>query len=92
MGQDATGFHVKYLPTGSGYYSDVGCSEMLVCHEIGLAHARAMDRFVPEGVRCKDVTVIPVAVVVLGTGFGTPVATIRRLGRRALGVPTMTDS
>ena len=79
MGDDNTGFHMKYLRTGGGYYINVGCSQLIASGKISLAYARDIDRFVPEGMRRKDGTVIPAHLVVLATGYETQIATIRRL-------------
>ena len=79
MGDDETGFHMKYLRTGGGYYINVGCSDLIADGEIGLLHARDLDTFVADGVRTRDGTVMPADLVVLATGFETQVATIRRL-------------
>jgi cation diffusion facilitator CzcD-associated flavoprotein CzcO len=79
MGEDDTGFHMKYLRTGGGYYINVGCSELLASGQIGLLHARDLDAFVPTGARKTDGGVIPADLIVLATGFETQIATIRRL-------------
>ena len=79
MGDDDTGFHMKYLRTGGGYYINVGCSDLIARGEIGLLHARDFDTFVADGARKKDGTIVPADLVVLATGFETQIATIRRL-------------
>ena len=79
MGDDDTGFHMKYLRTGGGYYINVGCSDLIARGEISLLHARDLDTFVADGARKTDGTVVPADLVVLATGFETQVATIRRL-------------
>jgi cation diffusion facilitator CzcD-associated flavoprotein CzcO len=79
MGDDETGFHMKYLRTGGGYYINVGCSDLIARGEIGLLHARDLDTFVAEGVRKRDGTIVPADLVMLATGFETQIATIRRL-------------
>jgi cation diffusion facilitator CzcD-associated flavoprotein CzcO len=79
MGDDDTGFHMKYLRTGGGYYINVGCSDLIARGEISLLHARDFDTFVAEGARKKDGTIVPADLIVLATGFETQIATIRRL-------------
>jgi cation diffusion facilitator CzcD-associated flavoprotein CzcO len=69
FGEDETGFHMKYLRTGGGYYINVGCSDLIADRKIGLVQARDMDRLVPEGLRLKDGTVVPADLVVLATGY-----------------------
>jgi cation diffusion facilitator CzcD-associated flavoprotein CzcO len=79
MGDDQTGFHMKYLRTGGGYYINVGCSDLIARGQIALLHARDFDTFVPGGARKNDGTIVPADLVVLATGFETQIATIRRL-------------
>jgi cation diffusion facilitator CzcD-associated flavoprotein CzcO len=79
MGDDETGFHMKYLRTGGGYYINVGGSDLIARRQIGLLHARDLDTFVADGVRKRDGTLVPADLVVLATGFETQIATIRRL-------------
>jgi cation diffusion facilitator CzcD-associated flavoprotein CzcO len=76
---DLTGFHMRYLRTGGGYYIDVGCSELIARREIGLVRARDIDRFTGDGLRLLDGTGIPCDVVVLATGYENQQEGIRRL-------------
>ena len=66
---DDTGFQMKYLRRGGGYYFNVGCSDLIVNGQIGLIQYDAIDRFVPEGVRLKDGTVVEADVLVAATGY-----------------------
>ena len=68
-GEDGTGFHMKYLRTGGGYYINVGCSDLIADRKIGLVQSRDMTEFVPEGLRMSDGTVIEADLVVLATGY-----------------------
>ena len=78
-GEDGTGLHMKYLRHAGRYYINVGCSELLIDGEIGLVHHRDSDRFVAEGLRMADGTVLPFDVVVLATGYLNQQEGIRRL-------------
>jgi cation diffusion facilitator CzcD-associated flavoprotein CzcO len=76
---DQTGFHMRYLRTGGGYYINVGCSDLIARREIGLVQARDIDRFTPDGLRLVDGTVIPCDLVVLATGYENQQEGVRRL-------------
>jgi len=66
---DDTGYQMKYLRRGGGYYFNVGCSDLVVSGEVGLLHFDQIDRFVAEGVRLKDGTVVPADLLVTATGY-----------------------
>ena len=79
LGEDQTGFQLQYLRGAGGYYIDVGCSELIAQRKVGLIQFEDTDRFVPEGLRMKDGTVVPCDLVVLATGFRNMQETIRAL-------------
>jgi cation diffusion facilitator CzcD-associated flavoprotein CzcO len=66
---DDTGFQMKYLRRGGGYYFNVGCSDLIVDGRIGLIQYSDIDRFVPEGVRMKDGRVLEAELLVAATGY-----------------------
>ena len=66
---DNTGFQMKYLRRGGGYYFNVGCSDLIVDGSIGLLQYADIDRFVPEGVRMKDGRVVEADLLVAATGY-----------------------
>lgn len=66
---DGTGFQMKYLRHGGGYYLDVGCSGLIADGSIGLLHYEEIDRFVAEGVRLKDGSVRRAELLVMATGY-----------------------
>lgn len=68
-GPGEMGFQMKYLEQGGGYYFNVGASDMIVDGRIGLLHFSEIDRFVAEGIRRKDGSVMPVELLVLATGY-----------------------
>ena len=69
FGDDGTGFHMKYLRTGGGYYINVGCSDLIADKKIGLVHARDIDTFTPDGLTLSDGSSVPADLVVLATGY-----------------------
>jgi putative flavoprotein involved in K+ transport len=68
-GDDETGFQMKYLRRGGGYYFNVGCSDLIVDGRIGLLQYDAIERFVPEGAQLRDGTVVPADLLVMATGY-----------------------
>jgi cation diffusion facilitator CzcD-associated flavoprotein CzcO len=79
FGPDSTGFHMKYLRRGGGYYINVGCSDLIADGEIGLVQARDIDRFTRTGLRMSDGTEIASDLVVLATGYENQQELIRRM-------------
>ena len=76
---DGTGFHMKYLRQGGGYYINVGCSDLIADREIHLVHARDIDTFSTKGLRLADGSAIPADLVVLATGYENQQAAVRRM-------------
>ena len=68
-GEDDTGFQMKYLRRGGGYYFNVGCSDLVVDGEVGLVHYADIERFVAEGALLRDGCVVPADLLVLATGY-----------------------
>jgi putative flavoprotein involved in K+ transport len=69
LGEDATGFQMMYLRRGGGYYFNVGCSDLIAAGKVGLLQFGDIDRFVAEGARLKDGTVVPAELLVMATGY-----------------------
>jgi cation diffusion facilitator CzcD-associated flavoprotein CzcO len=76
---DGTGFHMRYLRYGGGYYINVGCSELIASGEIGVVHMRDVEGFTPAGLRMQNGREIGAELVVLATGFENEQEGIRRL-------------
>ena len=70
FGADETGLFLKYLRRGSGYYIDVGASELIANGDIHLQPGQiaALDR---TGVVLEDGTKCPADLVVFATGYGS---------------------
>ncbi len=58
FGEDESGLFMKYLRRGSGYYIDVGASELVADGKIKLVHGR-VERLTEDGVRMEDGTELP---------------------------------
>ncbi len=69
FGEDDTGFQMKYLRRGGGYYFNVGCSDLIVDGRIGLLQYADIERFVAEGALLRDGRVVPAELLVLATGY-----------------------
>jgi putative flavoprotein involved in K+ transport len=70
FGEDGSGLSQKYLRRGSGYYIDVGTSELIAEGRIALAQG-AVQSIVPEGVLLANGTLLPADVIVYATGYGS---------------------
>lgn len=66
---DDTGFQMKYLRRGGGYYFNVGCSDLIVDGKIGLEHHQNIARVVPKGLQMKDGRIVEADVIVAATGY-----------------------
>jgi putative flavoprotein involved in K+ transport len=66
---DNTGFQMKYLRRGGGYYFNVGCSDLIVDGKIGLMQHRDIERVIPEGFLMKDGRKVEADVIVAATGY-----------------------
>ena len=69
-GDDDSGLFMKYLRRGSGYYIDVGASELVADGKVKLAHG-AVKELTETSVVLEDGTVLPADVVVYATGYGS---------------------
>jgi hypothetical protein len=68
-GEDDTGFQMMYLRRGGGYYFNVGCSELIISGKVKLMQFSDIDRFVAQGARLKDGSLVPAELLVLATGY-----------------------
>jgi cation diffusion facilitator CzcD-associated flavoprotein CzcO len=69
FGDDDTGFQMKYLRRGGGYYFNVGCSDLIVDGKVGLLQYDDIDRFVATGVQLRDGNGVQADLLVLATGY-----------------------
>jgi cation diffusion facilitator CzcD-associated flavoprotein CzcO len=69
FGDDDTGWQFKYLTRGGGYYFNVGCSDLIVKGEVGLAQFADIAGFTAEGARMKTGEILPADLIVLATGY-----------------------
>jgi cation diffusion facilitator CzcD-associated flavoprotein CzcO len=78
-GDGGTGWQFKYLTRGGGYYFNVGCSDLVVSGEIGLAQFSDIECFVADGARMKNGEVLVADLVVLATGYKGQEHLVRKL-------------
>ncbi len=69
FGEDETGFQMKYLRRGGGYYFNVGCSDLVADGRIGLLQYADIERFAAGGVQLRDGSAVPADLIVLATGY-----------------------
>lgn len=70
FGDDGSGLFMKYLRRGSGYYIDVGASELVADGSIHLVSGQ-VDRLTETAVVLRDGTELPADLVVYATGYGS---------------------
>ncbi len=69
FGDDETGLMMKAYRTGSGYYIDVGASELIMKGEIKVKSGVEIASFTPSGLRFEDGEELPADVVIFCTGY-----------------------
>ena len=69
-GTDGSGLFVKYLRRGSGYYIDVGASELIASGDIKLVTGQLRE-LTENAIVMDDGTEVPADVVVYATGYGS---------------------
>jgi putative flavoprotein involved in K+ transport len=70
FGEDDSGLFMKYLRRGSGYYIDVGASELVANGSIKLRHG-AIERVTPKGLQMADGSTLEADLIVWATGYGS---------------------
>ena len=71
FGSDDTGVFMKFLRRGSGYYMDVGASELVADGRIKLRSGVEIERFTPETAVLSDGSILQPDLVVYATGYGS---------------------
>ena len=70
-GDDGSGLFMKYLRRGSGYYIDVGASQLIIDGKIKLKSGHGVSHLTETGVVLTDGTELPADAVVYATGYGS---------------------
>ncbi|MEP2641636.1 NAD(P)/FAD-dependent oxidoreductase [Roseobacter sp.] len=69
-GADGSGLFMKYLRRGSGYYIDVGASQLIIDGKVKLK-AGQVTQVVEDGVMLDDGATLKADVIVYATGYGS---------------------
>ncbi len=71
FGVDGSGLFMKYLRRGSGYYIDVGASELVANGSVKLKSHTTIERINPRSVTLADGSELPADLLVYATGYGS---------------------
>ncbi len=71
FGEDGSGLFMKYLRRGSGYYIDVGASELVADGKIKLKSGVAVKEITETGVAFDDGTELDADLIVMATGYSS---------------------
>jgi putative flavoprotein involved in K+ transport len=71
FGDDGSGLFMKYLRRGSGYYIDVGASELIANGKIKLKSGVDIKRIKPNSLEFSDGTELPADLIIYATGYGS---------------------
>ena len=69
-GADGSGLFMKYLRRGSGYYIDIGASQLIIDGKVKLA-AGQVEEITENSVKLSGGREIPADVIVYATGYGS---------------------
>ncbi len=69
-GADGSGLFMKYLRRGSGYYIDIGASQLIIDGKVKLA-AGQVEEITENSIKLSGGTEIPADVIVYATGYGS---------------------
>ncbi|TKT74422.1 NAD(P)/FAD-dependent oxidoreductase [Aquamicrobium sp. LC103] len=70
FGADDSGLFMKYLRRGSGYYIDIGASQLIIDGKIKLA-AGQVEEITEDSVKLDNGEEVPADVIVYATGYGS---------------------
>jgi putative flavoprotein involved in K+ transport len=71
FGEDGSGLFMKYLRRGSGYYIDVGASELVADGKVKLKSGVNIERIKEHSVVLTDGTELEADLIVYATGYGS---------------------
>ncbi len=69
-GADGSGLFMKYLRRGSGYYIDIGASQLIIDGKIKL-QAGQVEEITENSIKLDDGQEVPADVIVYATGYGS---------------------
>lgn len=69
--EDGAGLGLKYRRTASGYYIDVGASDMVIDGRIAVRSGFGVERLTKNGVHLTSGEELPADIIVYATGYGS---------------------
>jgi putative flavoprotein involved in K+ transport len=78
-GEDSTGWQMKFLRHGGGFYLNVGCSDLIVERKVKVIQFADIAEFTRDGITFGDGHTLAFDVIVLATGYHTQQALVRKL-------------
>ena len=82
FGEDDSGLFMKALRTGSGYYIDVGASDLIIDGEIKVESGVGVERLTASGLVLSDGRELPADAVIMCTGFHSMHETVAEIVSR----------
>lgn len=79
FGEDESGLMAKAMRTASGYYIDVGASELIANGQIKIRSGAGIERIGEDAIHLDDGSSIPADVIVHATGYGSLDEMVARL-------------
>ena len=79
FGDDDSGLHMKYMRRGSGYYIDVGASDLIADGKIKLRSGVDVERITERGVLLSDGRELAADLIVYATGYGNMIGWVGKL-------------
>jgi cation diffusion facilitator CzcD-associated flavoprotein CzcO len=79
FGEDGSGFLLKYLRRGGGYYINVGCSDLIISGEIAVKQGTEISGLSGRSVTFADGSSLQADEIVLAVGFDNMSETVRAL-------------
>jgi len=71
FGEDGSGLFVKYLRRGSGYYIDVGASQLIIDGKVKLKSGVNVERINENSITLDDGSELEADLIVCATGYGS---------------------
>ena len=84
FGDDGSGLHMKYMRRGSGYYIDVGASELIANGDIKLRSGVDVREITEAGLVLNDGSELPADLIVYATGYGSMTGWVAQIGSPAM--------
>ena len=79
FGVDGSGLSLKYLRRGSGYYIDVGASDLIASQRVALYSNVNVSRILEDGLELSDGRILKADAIIYATGYGAMDQWVQRL-------------